>query len=159
MLECLKKCLDDFHVHNIEIIINLLDTCGKYLSKLDEVHLKFHHLLDYLQRLKESKFVFTSAEENISGKLLANLESAIQTSRGVTMLRQPPRKQELLTPVQLYVRHLLLERLNKVAIDRVAELLARVPWHEEEEFISRCFLQLVTAQSKFSEVLSFLLKF
>jgi regulator of nonsense transcripts 2 len=36
ILECLKKCLDDFHAHNIEIITNILDTCGKYLSRLEE---------------------------------------------------------------------------------------------------------------------------
>ena len=33
VLECLKKCLDDFHPHNIEIIIHLLDSCGKYLAR------------------------------------------------------------------------------------------------------------------------------
>lgn len=55
ILECLKKCLDEFHAHNIEIITNLLDTCGKYLSRLEETQLKFNNLLDFLQRLKESK--------------------------------------------------------------------------------------------------------
>ena len=33
ILECLKKCLDDFHAHNVEIISNLLETCGKYLAR------------------------------------------------------------------------------------------------------------------------------
>jgi hypothetical protein len=42
--------------------------------------------------------------------------------------------------MQLYIRHLLFERLNKQSLDRVAGLLEKVPWEEEEEFISRCML-------------------
>ena len=57
LLECLKKCLDDFHPHNVEIIIHLLDTCGKYLARAsDESVVKFNALLERLQRLKESKY-------------------------------------------------------------------------------------------------------
>ena len=57
VLECLKKCLDDFHPHNIEILIHLLETCGKYLARAGEepALLKFSNLLDILARLKESK--------------------------------------------------------------------------------------------------------
>lgn len=59
ILECLKKCLDDFHAHNIEIIINLLETCGKYLYRSDEsISIKFQNLLEILQRYKESKNIF-----------------------------------------------------------------------------------------------------
>ena len=55
VLECLKKCLDDFHGHNVEIIINLLESCGKYLCRVEESSLKFANLLEILQRFKESK--------------------------------------------------------------------------------------------------------
>lgn len=55
VLECFKKCLDDFHGHNIEIITNLLETCGKYLLRMEESKLKFNNLLDQLWRFKESK--------------------------------------------------------------------------------------------------------
>jgi regulator of nonsense transcripts 2 len=56
VLECLKKCLDDFNTHNIELTIHLLNTCGIFLSRGDpESVLKFNNLLGILQRLKESK--------------------------------------------------------------------------------------------------------
>jgi regulator of nonsense transcripts 2 len=55
ILECLKKCLDNFNGHNIEIITHLLETCGKYLTKVEDSKLKFNNLLDYLWRMKESK--------------------------------------------------------------------------------------------------------
>ena len=61
VLECLKKCLDDFHPHNIEIVIHLLDTCGKFLARAqDESVAKFTNLLDILGRLKESKTIIHS---------------------------------------------------------------------------------------------------
>ncbi len=66
VLECLKKCLDDFNAHNIELTYHLLDTCGIYLSKAsssesgDSSILKFKNLLDILQRRKDSKWVFLS---------------------------------------------------------------------------------------------------
>ena len=78
LLECLKKCLDDFNAHNIEITINLLDTCGKFLSRAPDESmgttsaaavLKFNNLLELLLRLKE--------KDNISSKSLGNLETAI----------------------------------------------------------------------------------
>ena len=56
--------------------------------------------------------------------------------------------------MQSYVRHLLLERLSKATVDSVARLAVKLPWHEEEEFVAKCLTQLVTAQSKFSEVSS-----
>lgn len=56
VLECLKKCLDDFNTHNIELTIHLLDTCGRFLSRGEaEAVLKFNNLLEILSRLKESK--------------------------------------------------------------------------------------------------------
>lgn len=53
VLECLKKCLDDFHPHNIELIIHLLDTCGKYLARAPDEQgaasvIKFNNLIERL---------------------------------------------------------------------------------------------------------------
>ena len=56
VLECLKKCLDEFNTHDIELTFHLLDTCGRYLSRGEaEAVLKFNNLLEILSRLKESK--------------------------------------------------------------------------------------------------------
>jgi regulator of nonsense transcripts 2 len=85
VLECLKKCLDEFHGHHIEIITHLLECCGKYLVKMEDSKLKFNNLLDFLQRLKESNKTLTypnplpnylSIEENINTKAMASLDNA-----------------------------------------------------------------------------------
>ncbi len=86
VLECLKKCLDDFNAHNIELTYHLLDTCGIYLSRAtssdsgDSSILKFKNLLEILQRRKDSKFssfIEYFLDDNISSKSLINLETAI----------------------------------------------------------------------------------
>jgi len=90
VLECLKKCLDDFNAHNIELTYHLLDTCGIYLSKAsssengDSSILKFKNLLEILQRRKDSKLYYQiiTIDDNISSKSLINLETAIQQCKG-----------------------------------------------------------------------------
>jgi hypothetical protein len=54
-LECLSICLDNFIGHNLELIGNLLETCGPYLTKHkdESVVLKANNMLDIMWRLKE----------------------------------------------------------------------------------------------------------
>lgn len=54
--------------------------------------------------------------------------------------------------MQLYIKHLFLERLNKQNLDKVAQLIEKLPWHEEEEFIMKIILLLITNQAKFNEM-------
>jgi len=56
-LECLKKCMDDFIGHNLELISNLLEACGPFLmrSKDSSVSLKINNMLDITWRLKEKE--------------------------------------------------------------------------------------------------------
>lgn len=57
--------------------------------------------------------------------------------------------------MQQYIRHLIFERLGsggKAQLDGVAELMERLPWHEEEDYISRILWQQITQYSKFNEM-------
>ena len=57
--------------------------------------------------------------------------------------------------MQQYIRHLVHERLGgggKQELDQVGELMERLPWHEEEEFISKTIQIQVTAYSKFNDM-------
>ena len=45
-----------------------------------------------------------------------------------------------------------MERLKRTEIDKTGELLERLPWAEEEEFISKTMFTLITFYAKFSEV-------
>lgn len=39
--------------------------------------------------------------------------------------------------MQQYIKHLFLERLDKENLDKVVELIERLPWIDEEDFIFR----------------------
>ena len=57
--------------------------------------------------------------------------------------------------MQQYIRHLIFERLGKggkAELDQVALLIERLPWYEEEEFISRTLMQQIAFNSKFDDL-------
>ena len=77
MLDNLKRCLNDFHGQNIEIVCNLLETCGRYLiNTLEKEPLqKLNECLDLMKRLKE--------KEKISSRQLSNIEQAYHMCRPI----------------------------------------------------------------------------
>jgi len=70
LIENLKQCLDNFHGQNIEIICNLLESCGRFLlNTLDQANLtKLNDLIDLMWRLKE--------KEKISSRQMSSIEQA-----------------------------------------------------------------------------------
>lgn len=50
--------------------------------------------------------------------------------------------------MQQYIQYLFFEKLNSghhfEHLDEVCELADRLPWHEEEEFISRTLFSLIS---------------
>jgi hypothetical protein len=70
ILECLSTCLDTFIGHNLELISNLLETAGPYLTRHSDesVTLKINNMLDIMWRLKE--------KETLPQKQMYNLEGA-----------------------------------------------------------------------------------
>ena len=68
LLDTLKTCLDDFSGQNIEIVCNLIETCGRYLlnTMQQEYKDKLNQLLDLMWRLKE--------KDKISSRQLGNVE-------------------------------------------------------------------------------------
>ena len=74
-LDCLKVCLDDFNVINIDLVINLLESCGPFLvNSLDTgISQGMSNLLDYLWRIRQ--------KETISSMQANNLDSAYYLCR------------------------------------------------------------------------------
>ena len=97
-------------------------------------------------------------EEKFSSKALENLETALQQCKGSqskAALINQRRQAEQLSHIQQFTRYLIFEKLGaggKSQLDKVAELIERLPWHDEEEFISRTLVQQITNFSKFNDV-------
>lgn len=74
-LECLNQCLDTFIGHNLELISNLLEVCGPYLTRYkdESISLKINNMLDIMWRLKE--------KDTLPQKQMYNLEGAYYMCR------------------------------------------------------------------------------
>jgi len=76
ILENMKQCLDNFQGQNIEVVCNLLESCGRYLlNALTEKSTlqKLNDQIDFMWRLKE--------KEKISSRQLGSIEQAYYMCR------------------------------------------------------------------------------
>ncbi|CAK9155116.1 unnamed protein product [Ilex paraguariensis] len=55
VFSCLKACLDDFTHHNIDVVCNLLETCGHFLYRSPETTMRMANMLELLMRFKNVK--------------------------------------------------------------------------------------------------------
>lgn len=44
----LKMCLDDFAHHNIDVACNLLETCGRFLYRTPETHIRVQNMVLFM---------------------------------------------------------------------------------------------------------------
>jgi regulator of nonsense transcripts 2 len=51
VFEILKRLIDDFKGHSIDVLCNLMDSCGRYLYLNEQTHLKFKNFLDHVKQL------------------------------------------------------------------------------------------------------------
>lgn len=121
IFHCLKVCLDDFSRMNIEIIANLLEHCGRYLLRNPETSPRMQSFLETLQRKKTAQHL--GQQERM---LLEN---------AVYFVSPPERaaiEQKERTPLELYVRKLVYEDLNKKTIAKVTKQIRKLHWEEPE---------------------------
>ncbi len=54
IFNCLKRCLEDFLGHNVDIVCHLLETAGVYLAKLPATHIRLHNTIDLMLKVAKS---------------------------------------------------------------------------------------------------------
>lgn len=57
IFNCMKRCLEDFAGHNIDIVCHLLETTGLYLAKLPATHIRLNNSLDLLWKVAKSIYL------------------------------------------------------------------------------------------------------
>jgi regulator of nonsense transcripts 2 len=131
--QCLKRTLDDFTGHNIEMCTTLLENCGRYLYRQPHTHVRLANCLEIMMRLKQVKSLDSNAEN-----LIANAYYQVK----------PPeraKKQQKEYPVMYrYVRKLMLMDLKKGSAERVLKTLRRLPWDDPttEDYVLKCALKV-----------------
>ena len=163
---------------NIDLVSNLIETCGPFLvnSRDESVTRRINNLLDYMWRLKEKETISSMQTNNlVSAYYLCRPEKNPQTNFAAKTGGSS------LSIVQQYIQHLFLERLPKAAsyhsrtlpqpskdeedstevsfdLDSVVAFILSVPWAENEDFIFRQVLLLIsTARYNDMECIAILL--
>jgi len=119
ILSCFKLCLDDFVHHNIEVACNLCETCGRFLYRTPETHVRMKNLLEIMMRLKNA--------QNLQNRLDTMVENAyyqcIPPDRQV-------QKQKVIPPLHLYIQKLVYVDLNKNTTKYILKQLRKLPWND-----------------------------
>ncbi|KAL7540563.1 LOW QUALITY PROTEIN: hypothetical protein ACHAXR_010217 [Thalassiosira sp. AJA248-18] len=121
VLRGLRRCLEDFTGYNIDVACCLLESCGRYLYRMKHTHGKLAELMDTMMRIKKAR--------NLDERHVAMITSAF------LMVNPPPqtsRPTKEVPPLEAYLRHLLLTRLEaeEKSISFVSKQIQRMPWSD-----------------------------
>lgn len=114
-----KVALDDFTNHNIDIVCNLLETCGRFLLKSPETSVRMNGMLETVMRKKTVQHLdsrYATMVENAYYQANPPDKSAIKVKERSTM--------------ELYIRKLIHEDLCKKSLDKVLKQLRKLHWED-----------------------------
>ncbi|CAN0234153.1 unnamed protein product, partial [Laminaria digitata] len=119
--QCLKACLDDFGSLAVQTMSALLETCGRFLFRQRLTHQRMRNFLSVMMKLKKAK--------NLDPRLEALVDNAFYTCCPPERYMQQ-RAAKARTPLQLYVRMLMMERLkdDPDVVESVIKQLRKLPW-------------------------------
>ncbi|CAN0203100.1 unnamed protein product, partial [Ectocarpus fasciculatus] len=122
--QCLKSCLDDFSSLAVQTMAALLETCGRFLFRQKLTHQRTRSFLTVMMKLKSAK--------NLDKRLEAVVDNAFYTCCPPESRQQ--RAAKVRTPLQLYVRHLMMDKLrdDPDVVDEVIKQLRKLPWQDPE---------------------------
>lgn len=121
IFHCLKVCLDDFSRTNIEIMANLLENCGRYLLRNPETSPRMASFLEVLNRKKSTTHL--GQQERML------VENAVYY---VDPPERPAIQQKERSPMELYIRKLIYQDLNKRNYTKILKTIRRLHWEEQE---------------------------
>ncbi|XP_048123551.1 regulator of nonsense transcripts 2 [Alosa alosa] len=121
-LHCLKMLLSDFSHHHIEMACTLLETCGRFLFRSPESHLRTSVLLEQMMRKKQA--------QHLDARYVTMVENAYYYCNPPPMEKTVRKKRP---PLQEYIRKLLYKDLSKVTTEKVLQQLHCVAcWQDPE---------------------------
>ncbi|KAI9475926.1 MAG: armadillo-type protein [Benjaminiella poitrasii] len=114
-----KVALDDFTTYNIDIVCNLLETCGRFLLKTPETSARMSTMLETVMRKK--------SVQHLDSRYALMVENAYYQAN-------PPDKPAIQvkerSPMELYIRKLIYEDLCKKTLDKILKQLRKLQWDD-----------------------------
>lgn len=132
---CLKRCLDDFFGHNIDIGTTLLETCGLYLYRTKYTHERTSNFLEIMMRLKKAK--------NLDPRAETLIDNAYYQCKPPETCRAAPKEYD---PKYLFMIHMLYSKLDKSNVAQVAKTLLKLNFQEKQMY--RYFVKAVFKVTK-----------
>uniref|UniRef100_A0A6Q2YB37 Regulator of nonsense transcripts 2 n=1 Tax=Esox lucius TaxID=8010 RepID=A0A6Q2YB37_ESOLU len=120
-LHCLKMLLSDFSHHHIEMACTLLETCGRFLFRSPDSHLRTSVLLEQMMRKKQA--------QHLDARYVTMVENAYYYCNPPPMEKTVRKKRP---PLQEYIRKLLYKDLSKVTTEKVLRQMRKLPWQDPE---------------------------
>ncbi|XP_064198637.1 regulator of nonsense transcripts 2 isoform X2 [Anguilla rostrata] len=120
-LHCLKMLLSDFSHHHIEMACTLLETCGRFLFRSPESHLRTSVLLEQMMRKKQAM--------HLDARYVTMVENAYYYCNPPPVEKTVRKKRP---PLQEYIRKLLYKDLSKVTTEKVLRQMRKLPWQDAE---------------------------
>ncbi|XP_030071864.1 regulator of nonsense transcripts 2 isoform X2 [Microcaecilia unicolor] len=132
-LHCLKMLLSDFSHHHIEMACTLLETCGRYLFRSPDSHLRTSVLLEQMMRKKQAM--------HLDARYVTMVENAYYYCNPPPAEKTVRKKRP---PQQEYIRKLLYKDLSKVTTEKVLRQMRKLPWQEPEvkDYVICCMINI-----------------
>ncbi|XP_078530285.1 regulator of nonsense transcripts 2 isoform X4 [Lissotriton helveticus] len=132
-LHCLKMLLSDFSHHHIEMACTLLETCGRFLFRSPDSHLRTSVLLEQMMRKKQAM--------HLDARYVTMVENAYYYCNPPPAEKTVRKKRP---PLQEYIRKLLYKDLSKVTTEKVLRQMRKLSWHDPEvkDYVICCMINI-----------------
>ncbi|GAA6002946.1 uncharacterized protein JCM10292_000260 [Rhodotorula paludigena] len=114
-----KVLLDDFSGPNIDNFCTMLEGCGRFLLRSETTGERMRQVVETMKRKK--------AAMHLDERQSAALENAYYQCDPPDRPAIPPKER---TPMQLYLRHLFYNVLNRNSSDKVLKLVRKLHWED-----------------------------
>lgn len=132
-VHCLKMLLSDFSHHHIEMACTLLETCGRFLFRSPDSHLRTSVLLEQMMRKKQAM--------HLDARYVTMVENAYYYCNPPPAEKTVRKKRP---PLQEYIRKLLYKDLSKVTTEKVLRQMRKLPWQDPEvkDYVICCMINI-----------------
>jgi len=110
---------EDFSGHNVDVVVALLETCGRFLRRTPHTAPRTLVALDSLKKLRKAK--------NLDAMKASAVDNAIYQCDPPAVQRAAPK---VYSPLHSFIRHMFFVRLKSERdVEPVLKVLLRLPWY------------------------------
>lgn len=117
---CLQRCVQDFSGHNIDVACCILESCGRFLHRSKHTAPKLSEIMENITRIRKAK--------HFDERTIELIKSAFFTVQPPKL--QSQKKVKSLTDTEEYLKHLIIDRLDKSNVSFVSKQILRFPWND-----------------------------